>query len=71
MKSVLSENLKIKVQKYLNRFSPRYQEILKMRLGMADGKIYTFREIAEKFGVSISRIRQIYHQTIDKIEKFE
>lgn len=61
---------KERVELLLEKMSPREKEILDMRFGILDGKIYTLAEIAKKFGISRERVRQIEEQALKKLRKF-
>ena len=46
----------------------REREIVKLRYGLCDGRPLTLRETADKFKVSIARIRQIQAKAIRKMQ---
>jgi RNA polymerase primary sigma factor len=50
------------ISEALGHLSDRDQDILRLRLGLDDGKVRTCREIGEKYGVTEERIRQIEHK---------
>jgi RNA polymerase primary sigma factor len=58
------------IEKLLNIATSREKEVLDLRFGLIDGKIYTLAEIAKKLKVSRERVRQIEVQAIKKIRKF-
>ncbi len=56
-------------QPLLEKLSPRDRTILKMRLGLEDGKKWTLKEIGDKFKVSRERIRQVENLAIDQLRE--
>lgn len=54
------------LQKMLTGCTEREAEVLRMRFGMCDGKPHTLQEVAEFFGVTAERIRQIENKAIRK-----
>jgi RNA polymerase primary sigma factor len=55
------------VDRLLRELSPREARVLRLRYGLEDGKTRTLKEIAEKFGLSRERIRQIEREALAKI----
>jgi RNA polymerase primary sigma factor len=55
------------VDRLLKELSPREARVLRLRYGLEDGKTRTLKEIAEKFGLSRERIRQIEREALAKI----
>jgi RNA polymerase primary sigma factor len=55
------------VDHLLRELSPREARVLRLRYGLEDGKTHTLKEIAEKFGLSRERIRQIEREALAKI----
>jgi RNA polymerase sigma factor (sigma-70 family) len=51
----------------LKTVSPREEMIITMRLGLQDGSMHTFEEIAEHFAVSPERVQQIYSKARRKL----
>ena len=52
---------------YSSILSDREREILMMRLGFFDDKIYTLTEISKKYKITSERIRQIENKALSKI----
>lgn len=52
------------VEKYLQ---PREEKIIKMRYGLDDGVFKTLEEVAQTFGVTRERIRQLENKAINKL----
>ncbi|MCU0555468.1 MAG: sigma-70 family RNA polymerase sigma factor [Syntrophales bacterium] len=55
----------------LHELSPREQEILSLRFGLADDEPRTLEEIGKKFGLTRERVRQIENRALEKIRKLE
>ena len=45
----------------------RQVDVLKLRCGMEDGKLWTLREISDKFDISKERVRQLETQILNKL----
>lgn len=58
------------IENLLSITNRREKDVLDLRFGLSDGKIYTLAEIARKLKVSRERVRQIEAQAIKKIRKF-
>ena len=54
----------------LPELTPREAEIIRMRMGM-DERSYTTEEVAERFGVTTQRIRQVANKALRKALRFE
>ncbi len=57
------------LEECLSALTPKEEEIVRMRYGLGDEKIYTLDEIGNKFGVTRERIRQIEKAALEKISK--
>ncbi len=53
----------------LSALTSKEEEIVRMRFGLGEGRIYTLDEIGVKFGVTRERIRQIEKGALEKISK--
>jgi len=53
----------------LDILNEREQEILRMRFGLADGEYHTLENIANEFGISRERIRQIETSALKKLRR--
>ncbi|WDE98352.1 sigma-70 family RNA polymerase sigma factor [Lentisphaera profundi] len=53
----------------LDILNDREQEILRMRFGLADGEFHTLENIANEFGISRERIRQIETSALKKLRR--
>lgn len=65
--SVVHEQLKLGLIQILKTISDREAGIIRMRFGLDDGEPKTLSEIAEFYGVSRERIRQIESKTMSKL----
>ena len=57
------------LEKTLDSLPPREARILRMRYGFEDGESYTLSEIAERFGLSRERIRQLESEALRRIRQ--
>lgn len=64
--SELQDELENLISKNLNE---REQEVIKNRFGLADGKIYTLKQLAKKFHLTYQRILQIQEEALKKLRK--
>jgi RNA polymerase sigma factor (sigma-70 family) len=60
-------DLQLRIKKALLTMSDREREIIKMRNGFYDNRVYSLEEIGIKFGVTRERIRQIEEKTLKKL----
>lgn len=58
-----------KIQKSLEKLSPREETIIKMRFGLTYEKNYTLDEIGKHFNLTRERIRQIEKRALEKLCK--
>jgi RNA polymerase primary sigma factor len=61
---------KERVSNLLGIMNERERQVLDMRFGLQDGRIYTLAEVSDKLGVSRERIRQIEEEALKKLRKF-
>ena len=61
-----SEEMRVAMEEFLK---PKERDVLKLRYGLNDGCHRNLEEIAQVFGVSRERIRQIEHKALDKLRK--
>jgi len=57
------------VREVLATLDPRVSKILAMRFGLDDGKAKTLEQVAEHFGITRERIRQIQQQALEKMRE--
>ena len=60
--------LKVETGKMLNTLDEREREIIRMRYGFYEGKIYTLEEIGKMFKITRERVRQIEARAIRKMK---
>jgi RNA polymerase primary sigma factor len=51
----------------LDVLSPRSADVLRLRYGLADGREHSLNELAERFGVTAERVRQIETAALSKL----
>ncbi len=65
---VASQHLLAKeMEEVLSALTPRQARILRLRFGIQDGYNYTLQEVAERFGLTRERIRQIEYQALRRL----
>ncbi len=55
------------IEMLLSNLTPREARILRLRYGLQDGQTRTLHQVAEKFGLSRERIRQIEREALAKL----
>jgi len=55
------------IAKVLQELSEREQEIMRLRYGLEDGRVWTLEDVGKRFGVTRERIRQIEAKTLAKL----
>jgi len=61
---------KERLQDMMGAINERERDVLDLRFGLKDGKIYTLAEVSEHLGVSRERVRQIEENALKKLKKF-
>jgi RNA polymerase primary sigma factor len=56
-----------KLEELLSTLTPREARILRLRFGLQDGYSYTLQEVAERFGLTRERIRQIEQEALNRL----
>lgn len=56
-----------KIEDVLFTLTPREARILRLRFGLQDGHSYTLEEVAQKFGLTRERIRQIQSEALKRL----
>lgn len=63
--TMLHEHLK----KSLDRLPPREAQILRLRYGLEDGRVYTLEEVGQAIGVTRERVRQLEAQALNRLRQ--
>lgn len=63
------EQLKL-LEHLLSRLKPRDRRVLELAWGVEDGKEWSFAEIGRELSISRERVRQIYDESFNKLQKF-
>lgn len=66
-REIMDSDLKKSLSDVLDDLTPREEKVLRMRFGIDTETNYTLDEIAEKYGVTRERIRQIEHRALMKL----
>ncbi len=66
--NLISESLKIEIQRALNTLSPRERDVLKLYYGLEAENPLTLEEIGEKFKLTRERVRQIKEKAIRRLK---
>lgn len=53
----------------LNRLPPREAQILRLRYGLEDGRVYTLEEVGQTIGVTRERVRQLEAQALNRLRQ--
>jgi RNA polymerase primary sigma factor len=57
------------LQTALDRLPPREAQILRLRYGLEDGRIYTLEEVGQTIGVTRERVRQLEAQALNRLRQ--
>lgn len=57
------------LQEALNRLPPREAQILRLRYGLEDGRVYTLEEVGQTIGVTRERVRQLEAQALNRLRQ--
>jgi RNA polymerase primary sigma factor len=57
-----------RIDDILDTLSPREQDVIRLRYGLADGRAYTLEEVAKSFCVTRERVRQIEQMSLRKLK---
>jgi RNA polymerase primary sigma factor len=60
--------LQERVEGLLNTLTSRERQVLRLRFGLGDGRDHTLEEVAQQFGVTRERIRQIERRALSKLQ---
>jgi len=57
------------LQSALNRLPAREAQILRLRYGLEDGRVYTLEEVGQTIGVTRERVRQLEAQALNRLRQ--
>jgi RNA polymerase primary sigma factor len=66
---VATHLLHVQLQQALDKLPPREAQILRLRYGLADGRVYTLEEVGQTIGVTRERVRQLEAQAINRLRQ--
>ncbi len=66
---VATHLLQEQLQQALDKLPPREAQILRLRYGLADGRIYTLEEVGQTIGVTRERVRQLEAQALNRLRQ--
>ena len=61
--------LHVQLQQALDKLPPREAQILRLRYGLADGRVYTLEEVGQTIGVTRERVRQLEAQALNRLRQ--
>lgn len=66
---VASHLLQEQIQQALDKLPAREAQILRLRYGLADGRVYTLEEVGQTIGVTRERVRQLEAQALNRLRQ--
>ena len=66
---VATHLLHTQLQQALDRLPAREAQILRLRYGLADGRVYTLEEVGQTIGVTRERVRQLEAQALNRLRQ--
>ena len=57
------------MQQALDKLPAREAQILRLRYGLADGRVYTLEEVGQTIGVTRERVRQLEAQALNRLRQ--
>ena len=66
---VTTHLLRSQLQTALDRLPDREAQILRLRYGLADGRVYTLEEVGNTIGVTRERVRQLEAQALNRLRQ--
>ena len=66
---VATHLLHVQLQQALDRLPDREAQILRLRYGLADGRVYTLEEVGQTIGVTRERVRQLEAQALNRLRQ--
>ena len=61
--------LQEQLQHALDKLPAREAQILRLRYGLADGRVYTLEEVGQTIGVTRERVRQLEAQALNRLRQ--
>jgi len=66
---VANHLLQEQIQQALDKLPSREAQILRLRYGLADGRVYTLEEVGQTIGVTRERVRQLEAQALNRLRQ--
>ncbi len=66
---VATHLLHVQLQQALDKLPAREAQILRLRYGLADGRVYTLEEVGKTIGVTRERVRQLEAQALNRLRQ--
>ena len=66
---VATHLLHTQLQQALDKLPDREAQILRLRYGLADGRVYTLEEVGQTIGVTRERVRQLEAQALNRLRQ--
>jgi RNA polymerase primary sigma factor len=66
---VATHLLQEQLQQALDKLPAREAQILRLRYGLADGRVYTLEEVGQTIGVTRERVRQLEAQALNRLRQ--
>ena len=66
---VATHLLHVQLQQALDKLPEREAQILRLRYGLADGRVYTLEEVGQTIGVTRERVRQLEAQALNRLRQ--
>jgi len=66
---VANHLLQEQIQQALDKLPSREAQILRLRYGLADGRVYTLEEVGQTIGVTRGRVRQLEAQALNRLRQ--
>ena len=66
---VATHLLRTQLQQALDKLPPREAQILRLRYGLGDGRVYTLEEVGQTIGVTRERVRQLEAQALNRLRQ--
>ena len=66
---VATHLLHTQLQQALDKLPEREAQILRLRYGLADGRVYTLEEVGQTIGVTRERVRQLEAQALNRLRQ--